>query len=149
MYLVYQMSSIWIPYLIFRNTDNDEAVDIQNTRTVVSIKKQGNFIRSGLDIADEVVFYVPEILFIKSTISFVFIITLFCKIEIFNGWENMITLNQSHSKKFHCTYLMHYYPFDTQVRQRMIYKAFEERSLKSIKVVNLSVCLVHLFFLSH
>ena len=121
MYLVYQMSSIWIPYLIFRNTDNDEAVDIQNTRTVVSIKKQGNFIRSGLDIADEVVFYVPELLFIKSTISFAFIITLFCKIEIFNGWENMITLNQSHSKKFHCTYLMHYYPFDTQVRQTMIY----------------------------
>ena len=56
MYLFYQMSSIWIPYLIFRNTDNDEAVDIQNTRTVVSIKKQGNCTRSGLDIADEVVF---------------------------------------------------------------------------------------------
>ena len=30
----------------------------------------------------------------------------------------MITLNQTHSKKFHCTYLLHYYPFDTQVRQR-------------------------------
>ena len=27
----------------------------------------------------------------------------------------MITLNQTHSKKFHCTYLLHYYPFDTQV----------------------------------
>ena len=51
----YQMSSIWVPYIIFRNTDNDDAVDIQSTRTVVSVKKQGNFIRSGLDIADEVV----------------------------------------------------------------------------------------------
>ena len=48
------MDSIWVPYIIFRNTDNDEAVDIRSTRTVVSIKKQGNFIRSGLDIADEV-----------------------------------------------------------------------------------------------
>ena len=27
----------------------------------------------------------------------------------------MITLNQTHSKTFHCTYLLHYYPFDTQV----------------------------------
>ena len=51
------MDSIWVPYIIFRNTDNDEAVDIRSTRTVVSIKKQGYFIRSGLDIADEVVCY--------------------------------------------------------------------------------------------
>ena len=49
------MSSIWIPYIIFRNTDKDDAVDIENTRAVVSIKRQGNFVRSGLDIADEVV----------------------------------------------------------------------------------------------
>ena len=27
----------------------------------------------------------------------------------------MITLNQTHSKTFHCTYLLHNYPFDTQV----------------------------------
>ena len=24
-------------------------------------------------------------------------------------------MTQTHSKKFHCTYLLHYYPFDTQV----------------------------------
>ena len=48
------MSSIWIPYIIFRNTDKDEAVDIEKTRSVVSIKRQGNFERSGLDVADEV-----------------------------------------------------------------------------------------------
>ena len=51
------MSSIWIPYIIFRNTDRDDAVDIKNTRAVVSIKRQGNFVRSGLDVADEVVQY--------------------------------------------------------------------------------------------
>ena len=49
------MGSIWVPYIIFRNTDNDEAVDIRSTRTVVSVKKQGNFVRSGVDIVDEVV----------------------------------------------------------------------------------------------
>jgi len=37
------------------------------------------------------------------------------QIEIFRGEENMITMTQTHSKKFHCTYLLHYYPFDTQV----------------------------------
>ena len=24
-------------------------------------------------------------------------------------------MTQTHSKKFHCKYLLHYYPFDTQV----------------------------------
>ena len=28
----------------------------------------------------------------------------------------MIKLIQTHSKKFHCIYLLHYYPFDTQVK---------------------------------
>ena len=37
------------------------------------------------------------------------------QIEIFRGEENMITMNQTHDKKFHCTYLLHSYPFDTQV----------------------------------
>ena len=49
------MSSLWIPYIIFRNTDNDEAVDIDATRTVVSIKRQGSFVRSGPEFADEVI----------------------------------------------------------------------------------------------
>ena len=48
------MSSLGIPYIIFRNTDNDEAVDIDATRTVVSIKRQGSFVRSGPEFADEV-----------------------------------------------------------------------------------------------
>ena len=36
------------------------------------------------------------------------------QIEIFSGEDNILTMNQTHSKKFHCTYLLHYYPFDTQ-----------------------------------
>ena len=49
------MSSIWIPYIMFRNTDKDDAVDIENIRAVVSIKRQGNFVRSGPEIAEEVI----------------------------------------------------------------------------------------------
>ena len=37
------------------------------------------------------------------------------QIEVFEGMENKLTLNQTHNKKFHCTYLLHYYPFDTQI----------------------------------
>ena len=57
------MSSIWIPYIIFRNTDNDDAVDIERTRVAVSINKQGDFVRSGLDVANEVVMYTELFLF--------------------------------------------------------------------------------------
>ena len=35
---------------------------------------------------------------------------------MFKGEENLITLNQTHSKSFHCTYLLQNYPFDTQVK---------------------------------
>ena len=31
------------------------------------------------------------------------------------GEENKISLVQTYSKTFHCTYLLHDYPFDTQV----------------------------------
>ena len=48
------MSLLWIPYIIFRNTDSDEAVAVDSTRTVISITRQGNFVRSGPEIADEV-----------------------------------------------------------------------------------------------
>ena len=38
------------------------------------------------------------------------------EVEIFEGRENRITMEQTDSKRFHCTYLLHNYPFDTQVR---------------------------------
>ena len=37
------------------------------------------------------------------------------EVEIFEGRENRITMVQTYSKKFHCTYLLQNYPFDTQV----------------------------------
>ena len=34
---------------------------------------------------------------------------------VLQGAENKISLIQTYSKVFHCTYLLHDYPFDTQV----------------------------------
>ena len=51
---------IWIPYIIFQNTDDDEAVKVDaqtedgTMRTKVSIKRENNFTRSGQEVADEV-----------------------------------------------------------------------------------------------
>ena len=84
-----ELEALWIPYLIFANTDNEDAVTIYDARSMVSVTQEGSFFRSGPEVADE--------------------------IEIFKGEENRITMNQTHSKKFHCTYLLHYFPFDTQV----------------------------------
>ena len=58
-------------------------------RSTVFVAREGNFTRSGLDYADE--------------------------IEIFEGGENQLKLAQTYSKVFHCTYLLHFFPFDTQV----------------------------------
>ena len=51
---------MWIPYIIFQNTDDDEAIKVDaltedgNIRTKVSVKRQSNFVRSELEMADEV-----------------------------------------------------------------------------------------------
>ena len=47
-----EAASIWIPYIIFKNTDNDEAITI-DTMTSVSITRGGEFTRSGAEVADE------------------------------------------------------------------------------------------------
>ena len=65
---------------------------------------------------------------------------LLLKIEIFKGDENLISMNQAHSKKLHCTYLLHYYPFDTQVN-RILSKIKKELTL--LWVCFYQVCLVH------
>ena len=47
-----EAASIWIPYIIFKNTDTDEAITI-DTMTSVSITRGGQFTRSGAEVADE------------------------------------------------------------------------------------------------
>ena len=102
-----EVNLLWIPYIIFKNTDSDEAVTLDGElRTLVAVTREGGFVRSGPEVADEVLIYVSVY-----TVTLKYIL----QIEIFRGEENMITMNQTHDKKFHCTYLIHYYPFDTQV----------------------------------
>ena len=56
------MLLIWVPYIIFKNTDDDEAVKVDaqtedgTMRTKVSVKRENNFTRSGPEIADEVLY---------------------------------------------------------------------------------------------
>ena len=84
-----ELWSLWIPYIIFQNTDNNEAVVLDGVRSTVFITRESDFRRSGIEIADE--------------------------IEIFSGGSNKLTVGQTYSKKFHCIYLLHYFPFDPQV----------------------------------
>ena len=76
-------------HIIFEKTDNDEAITIEDNKSKVSVTREGSFVQSGPETVDE--------------------------IEIFKGEENKITMNQTHSKKFQCTYLLQFFPFDTQV----------------------------------
>ena len=48
-----EAASIWIPYIIFKNTDNDEAITT-DIKTSISITRGGQFTRSGAQVADEV-----------------------------------------------------------------------------------------------
>ena len=46
---------LWIPYIIFKNTDSDEAVTVDgNVRTLMSVTREGDFVRSGPEVTDEV-----------------------------------------------------------------------------------------------
>ena len=85
-----EMYELWTPYVIYENTDKSEAVKLRaDVDTTITVTREGEFTRSGMDVADE--------------------------IEIFKGSENKLTMNQTDSKRFHCTYQLQKYPFDTQV----------------------------------
>ena len=74
---------------LFQNTDLNEALTIEQTYSEAYVTRQGTFTRAGIEMVDEA--------------------------EIFEGGMNKITLIQTDSKRFHCTYLLHDFPFDTQV----------------------------------
>ena len=81
---------LWLPYAIFDNTDNKEAVQLTDrVKTTLVVSREGEFTRSGLEVVDEV--------------------------EVFRGSENSLALSQTHSKRFQCQYRLNNYPFDTQV----------------------------------
>ena len=85
-----EINKLWTPYVIYQNTDKSEAVRLGGeVDTTITVTREGEFMRSDMTVADE--------------------------IEIFLGSENKLTMNQTDSKRFHCTYQLQKYPFDTQV----------------------------------
>ena len=61
--------------------------NVSMERSDLKILRQGEFARSGLNVADE--------------------------IEVFEGSENPIQLAQSLTKEFKCSYELVFFPFDT------------------------------------
>ena len=91
------VSMLWLPLVIYDNTDQKESTRlgwINEWVTRISVIKEGDFTRSGLDEVDE--------------------------IEIFEGGENTLTMTQTYTHEFQCTYKLKKYPFDTQVETKNI-----------------------------
>ena len=50
-----EIAQIWLPYVIYDNTDMKEVVQLEEgTKTTVTVTRQGGFTRSGLEVADEI-----------------------------------------------------------------------------------------------
>ena len=89
---IWDIDTIWLPLIVYDNTDQK-----QNTRlgtewewtTRVTVTREAYFTRSGTDEVDEV--------------------------EIFDGAQNRLTMNQTYTWEFQCQYELQRYPFDTQV----------------------------------
>ena len=83
-----EIKKIWIPNLIFTNTQNNE-----NTRgtedSEVTVIREGNYTRSDSSMVEE--------------------------IDIFKGKENKLNFQMTYTKTFRCEYQLQMYPFDIQV----------------------------------
>ena len=85
------ISALWLPRVIYANTDQKKTTKVgYEWDTIVTIIKEGNFTRSGLETVDET--------------------------EMFQGDENSLVMSQIYSHKFQCQYYLERYPFDTQVK---------------------------------
>ena len=87
-----EIKELWLPLVLYSNTDQKETTRLGESWewvTRVSVAKEGNFTRSGLDEVDEA--------------------------EIFEGAENTLTMTQTYTWEFQCQYKLQHYPFDTQV----------------------------------
>ena len=87
------ISNIWLPQVIYDNTDQKEAtrlgMDWEWKTTVAVTREEKNPERSQLDEVDET--------------------------EYFKGDQNTLTMNQTYTWEFQCKYKLKAYPFDTQV----------------------------------
>ena len=85
-----EIDNLWIPFVVFSNTENSEATKGDDD-TEVTVTKEGTFTESPLEVMEE--------------------------INIFEGSDNKITFQQVYAKEFKCVYQLQLYPFDTQERK--------------------------------
>lgn len=78
---------IWVPELIFANTEKREPT-LNDEATFINIRKTGGYSRSRHDVLDN--------------------------IYIYKGSENAITSSRIYNTQFICDYYLAYFPFDTQ-----------------------------------
>ena len=88
------IETIWLPLIVYDNTDQKEVTRLGEYGngewgTSVTVTREGNFTRSDINNVDEA--------------------------EIFKGAGNSLTMNQTYTWEFQCTYKLQRYPFDKQV----------------------------------
>ena len=89
-----EIENIWLPYVIYDNTDMKEAVQLwDDVKTTVVVTREGGYTEGFVDILDEV--------------------------HIYKGIDSKLTLYQTYTKEFQCQYNLQRYPFDTQVSTRL------------------------------
>ena len=89
-----EIESLWLPYVIYANTDMKEAVQLQEgLKTTIVVTRKGNF-----TVIDD----------------FIDAFSVIDETEIFEGRDNPIALYQTYTKRFQCKYNLQRYPFDTQ-----------------------------------
>ena len=102
------IGKLWLPLIIYDNTDQKASTRlgwITEWVTRVSVVKEGNFTRSGLDEVDEA--------------------------EMFEGDENTLMMTQTYTHEFQCKYKLQQYPFDSQVSFKTIFINFGRRNVPS------------------
>ena len=82
-----EAESLWIPSIIFDNTENNDVMSLDKLAKV-TISKKGNATSSDEAVVNE--------------------------IEIFKGSENNIVFDKGFTKTLKCIYQLQLYPFDTQ-----------------------------------
>ena len=90
------IASLWLPLVIYDNTDQKQTTRLGENwewNTKMTVVREGDFTRSGLDVVDE--------------------------IEIFEGGENTLFMQQVYTWQFQCKYNLQDYPFDTQVKKNI------------------------------
>ena len=82
-----EKGSIWLPILVFTNTDHNE-VTAGDADSEVTITRESDFVRSEPNVVEE--------------------------INIFDGRTNRLTYERIYTKTFRCDFQLQLYPFDTQ-----------------------------------